>query len=1293
MKLLRNARFVLAIIVLLVAAQQVVEASHFRGGTMSVRVSPTGTLTVTTETLWRKGGDAFTTFPLSGVTRLGIIQPTNPAGPFPAGFPIDLQILDAVTRTKIAGTFDATLPLPDIVGTTTSVDTSDPAFDIRRQQFTIDLVAVLAPLELGHGDYILYWVDGGRIAGLQNVASDVFVSPATSQSPFSLEARFTWDGTQRDTPTISSRVLTTVVRGQVYNNNLNAAGAGALTYQLLLGSTGPRYAPTSQIPGLTVDSTGQVSIPAINTGALVDVNPAGEPGGDYVFKVQITDALGQYIEQDVMLDVQQAVNQACGIIVSDAASTVSVGETLVLTLTATDPDAGDNLTISNVPVLANSSLSATVVNPGPPATWTASWTFTPDLSQIGTHGVNFTADDNGAPPLQCVVNAQITVDAPTADVPVSAAGEEVPGVASNSKTGSALAGCGDIFTVAGGAMNLGDLFAGAPGFEDPFAVPVVPVEAGAAVLYFGSTVDTDLVSPDVFFTGTNAHDRAGTSVSCGFSMDLNGIPAPVLIIGAEQVDRISDPAVPTANGKVYVILFDPSDYPNINDPLTPDIVSLSRVGSTLPDGIPGWVFEGEHPADEAGFCVAGGCQLNVGSTEPEIIIGAPGGDNISIPLADTGVVYVVFGEDAIFANPFSGASINLNRVAGTASPVAGVRYQGDQAGAQLGFACACVGDVVGDFNEDLAMSAPFHDVNPPKAGVVYVPDGGDQTSGIIETCEIGTSTTGGSQIQGDQTDENMGTSISAGSLILGSPFYDPDASRVDAGRVIRATAKLPDGILSASSIGDPDPGNPDSQPGAIYHGAEAGDGLGVAVAGLFDVTNDGIPDFAMGAPFADINPTDAGKTYVVAGTGDTTSTQGIIETCDIGTDVGGRQLDGSQTGEQSGSTIANTGDMNGNPSNDFAIGAPFKDVLTTGVDAGTLYLVLESNNLVRHPPVANAGPDQIPACIVGPTLTALLDGSASTDEDSTPGTNDDIVSFVWSRDGAPPSSGEQVSVVFAPGVHEILLTVTDSSGVTATDTMIVTACSLTLDLEKVEIDWPKPGETLAEVKIHGTVALPDGILPAEVVPLGSLTMDIAGQPVLAESLSLNVFGSDNNKWDFKSLPPGLGISQFAIHWDGANFDYKDVVRLKTEFIGLTETALSVSQDASNHVVVLAINGITATIVDGVCTVDPLTVPCEIDEDGEATVTLPFELLPEMQIVLTIGTWAPSIIPVADHYTAAGGKFKLDATVDPLGLTGDSLATMALRMTLGADGFPGSVGVSEAEWKKLSTKEWKAELKD
>ena len=38
-------------------------------------------------------------------------------------------------------------------------------------------------------------------------------------------------------------------------------------------------------------------------------------------------------------------------------------------------------------------------------------------------------------------------------------------------------------------------------------------------------------------------------------------------------------------------------------------------------------------------------------------------------------------------------------------------------------------------------------------------------------------------------------------------------------------------------------------------------------------------------------------------------------------------------------------------------------------------------------------------------------------------------------------------------------------------------------------------------------------------------------------MSLGVFGSNSNKWDYKNLPPSMGVSMFAIHWDGATFDY------------------------------------------------------------------------------------------------------------------------------------------------------------
>ena len=73
----------------------------------------------------------------------------------------------------------------------------------------------------------------------------------------------------------------------------------------------------------------------------------------------------------------------------------------------------------------------------------------------------------------------------------------------------------------------------------------------------------------------------------------------------------------------------------------------------------------------------------------------------------------------------------------------------------------------------------------------------------------------------------------------------------------------------------------------------------------------------------------------------------------------------------------------------------------------------------------------------------------------------------------------------------------------------------------------------------------------------------------------------------------------------------------------------------------------------------------------------------------------NVVPDSVYYfTPAIGKFKVKAKVDPEGLTGDSRpATLGLTLKLGGEGFPGFVQVTEAQWKKLSAKEWKVKLKD
>jgi len=93
--------------------------------------------------------------------------------------------------------------------------------------------------------------------------------------------------------------------------------------------------------------------------------------------------------------------------------------------------------------------------------------------------------------------------------------------------------------------------------------------------------------------------------------------------------------------------------------------------------------------------------------------------------------------------------------------------------------------------------------------------------------------------------------------------------------------------------------------------------------------------------------------------------------------------------------------------------------------------------ILNRPPVADAGPDQTVEQESDEGTLVTLNGSGSTDPDSTPGTNDDIVAFDWYTEGSFIDSGKIIEHTFGPGTHTVTLEVTDKAGETSVDDLAV----------------------------------------------------------------------------------------------------------------------------------------------------------------------------------------------------------------------------------------------------------------
>ncbi len=198
---------------------------------------------------------------------------------------------------------------------------------------------------------------------------------------------------------------------------------------------------------------------------------------------------------------------------------------------------------------------------------------------------------------------------------------------------------------------------------------------------------------------------------------------------------------------------------------------------------------------------------------------------------------------------------------------------------------------------------------------------------------------------------------------------------------------------------------------------------------------------------------------------------------------------------------------------------------------GDLWVLLNQKRDPNAPPVASAGPDVRTECVSPEGALVVLDGSASSDPDSTPGTHDDIATFEWLEDRGLPSQvrlggGERLTVTLSLGAHRIALVVTDHAGASSADEVVVQVADTTPPtvslILRPESLWP-PNHRM--VNVEALLNASDACGPAMVI-LMSVT---SNEPDDAPGA-----GDGNTLGDIQDASPGTADFVFSLRAERAS---------------------------------------------------------------------------------------------------------------------------------------------------------------
>ena len=163
-------------------------------------------------------------------------------------------------------------------------------------------------------------------------------------------------------------------------------------------------------------------------------------------------------------------------------------------------------------------------------------------------------------------------------------------------------------------------------------------------------------------------------------------------------------------------------------------------------------------------------------------------------------------------------------------------------------------------------------------------------------------------------------------VIIGAPYANNDAWQLTGQcYVIYGSNNIFTSIFSLDSL--------NGKNGFIISGINANDGSGYSVSSAGDVNADNTTDVIIGAPYANNN---TGQSYIIFGS--KVGFSSIFELKNLN-GTNGFVINGVNSGDQSGWSVSDTGDVNADNITDIIIGAPYADK-----NAGQSYVIYGSKN-------------------------------------------------------------------------------------------------------------------------------------------------------------------------------------------------------------------------------------------------------------------------------------------------------------------------------------------------------------